>query len=73
MKPQAMAVKQAADGSMVVEEFVPMMHIVSELLCYSPLIETIITVTAGNGTARYRITDYQDYGTFTAVRIDDAR
>jgi hypothetical protein len=72
MKPHALAVRKADDGSLVVEEFVPIMQIVPQLLCYSPLIETIITVTAANGSARYRITDCSEYGeSFTAVRIDD--
>lgn len=71
MKPQALVVKKADDGSLIVEEFVPMIKIVSELLCYSPLIETIITVTAANGSARYRVSDCEDYGEIVAVRIDD--
>lgn len=73
MKPQALVVGKGEDGSMTVHEFVPVMQIVPELLCYSPLIETIITITAGNGSARYRITDCDHYGTLTAARIDDAR
>lgn len=72
MKPQALVVTRADDGSMTVQEFVPVTEIVPQLLCYSPLIETIITVTAANGSARYRITDCGEYGeSFTAVRIDD--
>ena len=73
MKPQKLVVTRADDGSMTVEEFVPMIKIVSEMLCYSPLIETIITITAANGSARYRVSDCSDYGALVAVRIDDAR
>ena len=71
MKPQALVVKKEDDGSLIVEEFVPTIQIVAELLCYSPLIETIMTITAANGSARYRIVDCKDYGDLVAVRIDD--
>lgn len=71
MRPEALILRRADDGTITVDEFVPTIHIIPELVCHSALIDTIITITVANGSARYRITDYDDNGWFVAVRIDD--
>ena len=73
-KIRRIKVTQSIDGSLQVHEFPEMIALAPELLCYSPLMETIITIRAANGEARYQVCDIDSSDTtIIAKRLDDAR
>lgn len=59
------------EGHITVKEWLDTIRIQPQLLGEADpdFIETVITITASNGTERYRVTGCDHYGTLTAERI----